>query len=790
MSGNARAVPLVTPRRSTRRKSGAPASTTKRTTTARRTAGATSTRKVGRSTARRTVKRASASAAKGWTARVAESDNLESSFMSLDDDDVDVAPDANFESHFTDEIRKEDEDSSISPSGKAADENSGAGANMPRSPTLNERLKRAADSVRPSSHRRNKKRRKTSGPSSPVMNLDTSMFDSVDVSPQSDRSGRSSSATAPSAKKQINSQKKELEEEEERKSQARDFKDRGNEHYAEKDYELAEKMYTKAIELDPGNSVYYGNRAASKLMQSRYVDAIEDCNKSIELDPSYTRARVRAARASLALGDMDICKEHLGALVRQGKGHTEEVKEMLILFAEYEQLLEDSDLALSEENSEECERLTDRALQIAPGSRRIWICKQALKLLRLATSGKAPMVNKSELQGVRAELEGIISATQNPNDEEMLLAECYNYAKVLLYCALTTEAKILFGVCLKLRPQDGRTLRRVEQVREMETLLNKGVAAFSDGRNEEALETFDRALQLDAANKAFNGRMFFRRAAVNMALHRFRDAIADCNRSLMNLPLYHKARVRRAHAFMRLGDYKTAVEDLEKTYRKQPTAAIARELKSARAFLEKAQRKEEERKAKEEFDRKKKQQESADYFRSRRSTFAGQTKEDSTGTASSGSARFRQTNFFSSSNASSSSSSSRRRSGSNASGAGPRTRASSSGSGNSGANNQGTKREAEAPPQHNYNTRSSKKAERPQRRRSFEPETTSHYQVLGLAATATSAAVKKAYKQKALRYHPDKCKSPSAEARFKRVAEAYRVLKSPSTRRAYDAKQT
>ncbi|GBG25077.1 DnaJ-like subfamily C member 7 [Hondaea fermentalgiana] len=754
---------------------GAAMSRTYAVLTATTGAGASTTRR-NRGTARRSSKKTAGVTSWAAAQAQAEADVLESSFMSLDDDDVDGGTD------FGDFLSPNDDNAdfpkksilesskgkakgssafpSSSSSSSAADENSGAEANLPRSPTLRERAKRAPGSARPSSHRRTKKRRKTSNSSSPIANLDASMFDSAAANEDVDDGSESSNAKA---------------------AKAQECKNRGNEHYAEKDYELAVAMYSQAIELEPQNAVFYGNRAAAQLMQARYKDAIADCDRAIELDPGYVRARVRAARASLALGDIEICKSHLGALVRQGKGHTDEVKEMLVLFAEYEQILEDCDIALSEENAEECERLTDRALQIAPASRRIWMCKQALKLLRLGASSKNQALKVPELQGVRAELEGVVAAIESPVEAQALLAECYLYAKILLYCALTSESKILFAICHKIDPADQRTLRRLEMIREMDTLLEKGATAFGSGDSEAAIKAFDAALQIDAENKAYNGRTFFRRAAANMALHRFRDAIVDCNRALINMPLYHKARVRRAHAFIRLGDYKTAVSDLEKTYRKEPTATILRELKSARSFLENAERKERERKAAAEFERKKHEQQqrqrekdASEYFRrsTRRSTFAsggGQNKSSASAESTGAGPSF---------------SSSYRSAGSRASSGPGRPRATAPGT--------GTRRRETEEPQHGYNTRSNsaKKTKPERRRRSFEPETKSHYQVLGLPQSASTAAVKKAYKQKALRYHPDKCKSPGAEARFKRVAEAYRVLKSPSSRRTYDAGTT
>lgn len=68
-----------------------------------------------------------------------------------------------------------------------------------------------------------------------------------------------------------------------------------------------------------------------------------------------------------------------------------------------------------------------------------------------------------------------------------------------------------------------------------------------------------------------------------------------------------------------------------------------------------------------------------------------------------------------------------------------------------------------------------------------------YYEVLGVARSATADEIKRAYKIRANKWHPDR--APAAllaehTKKFQAVAEAYQVLKDPTKRAAYDGRTT
>jgi curved DNA-binding protein len=61
-----------------------------------------------------------------------------------------------------------------------------------------------------------------------------------------------------------------------------------------------------------------------------------------------------------------------------------------------------------------------------------------------------------------------------------------------------------------------------------------------------------------------------------------------------------------------------------------------------------------------------------------------------------------------------------------------------------------------------------------------------YYQVLGVSRTASQDEIQRAYRKLARQYHPDINKSSDAEEKFKKIGEAYEVLKDPEKRKRYD----
>lgn len=109
-------------------------------------------------------------------------------------------------------------------------------------------------------------------------------------------------------------QLKEISEEDKKK--ADEFKDQANKEFAGTNFRKAIALYTEAIELNPYNAVYHGNRAFAHIKLENYGSALLDSNECIRLDPKYIKGYYRRGSANFVLGKLKESKEDFKAAAK------------------------------------------------------------------------------------------------------------------------------------------------------------------------------------------------------------------------------------------------------------------------------------------------------------------------------------------------------------------------------------------------------------------------------------------------------------------------------------------
>lgn len=74
---------------------------------------------------------------------------------------------------------------------------------------------------------------------------------------------------------------------------AEEANNQANELYKKHDYVNALKVYTEAVNRNPKNAKYYSNRSACYIKLMSLQEALNDCEKALDLDPNFLRAHQR-----------------------------------------------------------------------------------------------------------------------------------------------------------------------------------------------------------------------------------------------------------------------------------------------------------------------------------------------------------------------------------------------------------------------------------------------------------------------------------------------------------------
>jgi serine/threonine-protein phosphatase 5 len=72
--------------------------------------------------------------------------------------------------------------------------------------------------------------------------------------------------------------------------------------FLDKIYDKAIDLYSKAIELDPNNAVFYANRSLANLRTELFGYALNDAVSAVKVDPGYLKGYYRRAAAHMSLG--------------------------------------------------------------------------------------------------------------------------------------------------------------------------------------------------------------------------------------------------------------------------------------------------------------------------------------------------------------------------------------------------------------------------------------------------------------------------------------------------------
>lgn len=99
--------------------------------------------------------------------------------------------------------------------------------------------------------------------------------------------------------------------------EAVDLKDQGNALLKDHKYNEAIEAYTKAIDLDPSNPIFYSNRAQVHIKLEAYGLALSDCDAALKVDPTFVKAYYRKGVSLMALLDYKAAQSNFRIVLKK-----------------------------------------------------------------------------------------------------------------------------------------------------------------------------------------------------------------------------------------------------------------------------------------------------------------------------------------------------------------------------------------------------------------------------------------------------------------------------------------
>ncbi|CAG02333.1 unnamed protein product, partial [Tetraodon nigroviridis] len=387
--------------------------------------------------------------------------------------------------------------------------------------------------------------------------------------------------------------------------EAESFKEQGNAFYVKKDYTEAFNYYTKAIDMCPKNTSYYGNRAATLMMLCRYREALEDCQQAVRLDNSfmkaiyklkiwYTQGHLREGKCHLSLGNAmaaSRCFQRVLELEPDNSQAQQELKNSESIL-EYERMaelgFEKRDFrmvscimirvgpfahSLQTVGDFQVVFCMDRALEYAPSCHKFKI----LKAECLALLGRYP-----EAQSVASDI-----LRMDPTNADAL----YVRGLCLYYEDCIDKAVQFFVQALRMAPDHEKARLACRNAKALKAKKEEGNKVFKEGNFEAAFDLYSEALTIDPNNIKTNAKLYCNRATVGSKLNKLEQAIEDCTKAVKLDETYIKAYLRRAQCYMDTEQYEEAVRDYEHVYQAEKTKEHKHLLKNAQLELKKSKRK-------------------------------------------------------------------------------------------------------------------------------------------------------------------------------------------------------
>ena len=371
---------------------------------------------------------------------------------------------------------------------------------------------------------------------------------------------------------------------------ATEHKDRGNEHFKNARWDDAVAEFTRAIELDGTNHVFYSNRSAAHAGAERWREALADAEKTISLKPDWAKGYGRKGAALFGARDLEGAKEAYAA-----------------------GLAIEPENALLKSGLEDVEHVSATRQQADDGMNQIGSMFRAPDLMgKLATNpATRDYLSQPDFLTMMSEVQ------RDPNSLNKYLSD----PRMMNVLSVAMGVKVMSGddaakefgeheadskptvAAAESKPAPPPEPKAPEPVKEPEPEVSEtrkealaakeaGNAAYKKRDFDTAIANYDKAIELDPEDVSFLNN----RAAANLEKGDYVACISDCDTAIekgrstrADYTVIAKAMTRKGNALVKQGELEAAIDTYQRSLTEHRTADTLKRLNDTEKKLKDAQ---------------------------------------------------------------------------------------------------------------------------------------------------------------------------------------------------------